>query len=100
MKKQLEGYNQRIFNDFSRYGIDKPDTRFPYEINDITESLKDSKFSIFQSSLKQNHKIKAINIKKLAGNLNNKELESIQAEARQHKGEVIRVHSPIYQSRY
>lgn len=50
-------YNDAI----SRFGCDKPDTRFAMEIVDITSVVKNCKFKIFQEAIKKPGKILALN---------------------------------------
>ncbi len=50
----------------NRYGVDKPDTRFDIELNDLTEIFKDSQFKVFASVIANGGVIKAINAKGLA----------------------------------
>lgn len=45
-----------------RYGSDKPDLRFGFEINDITASFEGSGFRVFDSLIESGGKIVAINI--------------------------------------
>ena len=41
------------YNDaMNRYGSDKPDTRFAMEITDISDTVKDSEFSVFSGAIK------------------------------------------------
>ncbi len=44
----------------SKYGSDKPDTRYELFLKDITEIVKGSEFSIFQNTIKDNGIIKAL----------------------------------------
>ena len=46
----------------SRYGIDRPDTRFGLELADVTETLGKSDFEIFKKIAKEGGLIKAINV--------------------------------------
>ncbi len=50
----------------SRYGIDKPDTRFGMELVDFTEEFRASKFKIFSGAVANQGVVKAINAKGLA----------------------------------
>ncbi|MFH0764141.1 MAG: aspartate--tRNA ligase [Candidatus Omnitrophota bacterium] len=47
----------------SRFGCDKPDTRFGLELAEITDIVKDCRFKIFQDVLKKKGKAIAINAK-------------------------------------
>jgi len=50
----------------SRYGIDKPDTRFGMELVDFTEEFRGSKFKIFSGAVANQGVVKAINVKGFA----------------------------------
>jgi len=47
----------------SRFGCDKPDTRFGLELAEITDLVKNSQFKIFQDAIKRKGKVIAINAK-------------------------------------
>ncbi len=47
----------------SRYGSDKPDLRFGFEICDISSVLKDTEFKVFSSAIAEGGSVRAINIK-------------------------------------
>jgi aspartyl-tRNA synthetase len=51
----------------SRYGIDKPDTRFGMELVDFTEEFRNSTFKVFKEAIAGPGVVKAINAKGLAG---------------------------------
>jgi len=51
----------------SRYGIDKPDTRFGLELVDLTEEFRESKFKVFAGAVANGGVVKVINAKGLAG---------------------------------
>lgn len=50
----------------NRYGVDKPDTRFDMELNDLTDVFKGSQFKVFASVVSSGGVIKAINAKGLS----------------------------------
>ena len=50
----------------NRYGVDKPDTRFDIELNDLTDVFKNSNFKVFASVIASGGVIKAINAKGLS----------------------------------
>ncbi len=50
----------------NRYGVDKPDTRFGFEIADFSETFKNSGFKVFQSTVVAHGSVKAFNAKGLA----------------------------------
>jgi len=47
----------------SRYGTDKPDTRFGLELVDISEIVRDSEFKVFSETIKKGGIVKALNAK-------------------------------------
>jgi len=51
----------------SRYGIDKPDTRFGMELTDFTEEFRASSFKVFSGTVANHGVVKAINAKGFAG---------------------------------
>jgi aspartyl-tRNA synthetase len=51
----------------NRYGIDKPDTRFGFELVDFTEDFRASSFKVFSGAVANGGVVKAINAKGLAG---------------------------------
>ncbi len=51
----------------SRWGIDKPDTRFGMELVDFTEEFRASSFKVFSGAITAGGVVKAINAKGLAG---------------------------------
>jgi aspartyl-tRNA synthetase len=51
----------------NRYGIDKPDTRFEMELQDLTEAFKTSSFKVFAGAVASGGVVKALNAKGLAG---------------------------------
>jgi aspartyl-tRNA synthetase len=50
----------------NRYGVDKPDVRFPLELVDLSDTFKNSAFKVFQSTVAGGGVIKAINAKGLS----------------------------------
>ena len=46
-----------------RYGLDKPDTRFGLELNDISDIVKDTGFKLFSSVVKKGGIVKTLNAK-------------------------------------
>ncbi len=66
----------------ARYGIDKPDTRFDMEIKELTDSLKDSQFKVFSSTIEKGGTVCGINFKG-RGKLSRKEIENLEGVARE-----------------
>ena len=66
------------YNDaMSRYGSDKPDTRFGMEIQDLSDIVKDTEFSVFSSAIAAGGSVRAIVAKNAAGVLTRKEIDKL-----------------------
>lgn len=65
----------------SRYGVDKPDTRFGLELKDFSDCFKTSEFKVFAETVANGGVIKALNAKKLA-DLTQGELHHLEDAAR------------------
>lgn len=50
----------------NRFGIDKPDTRFGFELMDMSENFKSSTFKVFSGAIANGGVVKAMNAKGLA----------------------------------
>jgi aspartyl-tRNA synthetase len=61
----------------SRYGSDKPDTRFGLELVDLSEIVKDSSFKVFASAVANGGQVKAINVKGAAGKYSRKDIDAL-----------------------
>ncbi|MBV7505941.1 aspartate--tRNA ligase [Bacillus sp. sid0103] len=61
----------------SRYGSDKPDTRFGLELVDLSEIVKDSGFKVFASAVANGGQVKAINVKGAADNYSRKDIDAL-----------------------
>jgi aspartyl-tRNA synthetase len=59
------------------YGSDKPDLRYGYEINDITDLFTDSDFKVFKDNTVKGHSVRAINFKNQAENYSRKKLDKL-----------------------
>ncbi|MFA6355912.1 MAG: aspartate--tRNA ligase [Candidatus Omnitrophota bacterium] len=59
-----------------RFGIDKPDTRFGMELEDLTETLKGSQFQAFEKVIASGGIIKALNLKGKA-DISRSEIDSL-----------------------
>ncbi len=65
----------------SRYGSDKPDTRFGMEIQDVTPVLKGSEFGVFKTIIEQGGTIRAIAVPGQAG-LSRQETDNVTTRAK------------------
>ncbi|NHC39453.1 aspartate--tRNA ligase [Bacillus sp. MM2020_1] len=61
----------------SRFGSDKPDTRFGLELVDLSEIVKDSGFKVFASAVANGGQVKAINVKGAAENYSRKDIDAL-----------------------
>lgn len=61
----------------SRFGSDKPDTRFEMEITDLSETVKDSDFVVFKNALENGGSVRGIVAKNGAEKLSRKEMDKL-----------------------
>jgi aspartyl-tRNA synthetase len=61
----------------NRFGVDKPDMRFGFELTDLSETFRNSAFKVFQATVAGGGVIKAINAKGLA-DLTQGELKALE----------------------
>ncbi len=96
----VEGFVQRLFKEvlnvdvqlplqrltfadsMARYGSDKPDTRFGFEIQDITETVKDIDFVVFKNAIEEGGSVRAINVKNGAETYTRKEIDKLVEHAK------------------
>ncbi|MCR5111901.1 MAG: aspartate--tRNA ligase [Ruminococcus sp.] len=96
----VEGFIKRVFKEvmgvdvptplprltfadaMNRYGSDKPDTRFGFEIQDITETVKDIDFVVFKSAVEDGGSVRAINVKNGAATYTRKEIDKLVEHAK------------------
>ncbi|MBQ1464473.1 MAG: aspartate--tRNA ligase, partial [Ruminococcus sp.] len=64
------------------YGSDKPDTRFGFEIQDITDTVKDIDFVVFKSAIEEGGSVRAINVKNGAATYTRKEIDKLVEHAK------------------
>ncbi|MGV2938103.1 aspartate--tRNA ligase [Mesobacillus sp. LC4] len=67
------GYEEAM----SRFGSDKPDTRFGMELVDLSETVKESGFKVFASAVANGGQVKAINVKGAAANYSRKDIDAL-----------------------
>jgi aspartyl-tRNA synthetase len=65
----------------NRYGVDKPDVRFGFELKDFSETFKSSAFKVFQGTIASGGAVKAMNAKGLA-DLTQGELKALEEVAK------------------
>ncbi|MBQ8122283.1 MAG: aspartate--tRNA ligase [Ruminococcus sp.] len=96
----VEGFIQRVFKEvmgvdvptplprltfadaMNRYGSDKPDTRFGFEIQDITDTVKDIDFVVFKNAIEEGESVRAINVKNGAATYTRKEIDKLVDHAK------------------
>ena len=96
----VEGFIKRVFKEvinvdvqlplqrltfadaMNRYGSDKPDTRFGFEIHDITDTVKDMDFVVFRSAIEDGGSVRAINVKNGAATYTRKEIDKLVEHAK------------------
>jgi aspartyl-tRNA synthetase len=61
----------------TRFGSDKPDTRFGLELVDLSEIVKDSGFKVFSSAVGGGGQVKAINVKGAAEKYSRKDIDAL-----------------------
>lgn len=65
-----------------RYGSDKPDTRFGLELDEMTETFRDSGFQVFSGAVKKGGIVKALKLPGKAGELSRKEIDDLGETAK------------------
>ncbi len=60
-----------------RFGSDKPDMRFGYELSDISKTVKDCGFKVFSDTVANGGSVRAINIKGAADKFSRKEIDAL-----------------------
>ncbi|MFI8685534.1 aspartate--tRNA ligase [Rossellomorea sp. NPDC077527] len=61
----------------SRYGSDKPDTRFEMELIDVSEIVKESGFKVFSGAVANGGQVKLINVKGAASQYSRKDIDGL-----------------------
>ncbi|MFM1514417.1 aspartate--tRNA ligase [Helcococcus ovis] len=71
-------FNRMSYDDaMSRFGSDKPDLRYGFEIKDISDLSDKIEFNLFTDSVNENKKIKAINFNGLSSKYSRKQIDKI-----------------------
>lgn len=97
-----ERFVQRVFKDFlgvsmelplprmtyaeamRRFGSDKPDIRFGFELVDLTDVVKGSEFKVFSGAVENGGSVRGINVKG-GGIFSRKEIDALTETARQYR---------------
>lgn len=61
----------------SRFGSDKPDTRFEMELQDVSEVVKNSNFKVFAGAVESGGQVKAIVVKQAADKYSRKDIDAL-----------------------
>lgn len=61
-----------------RFGVDKPDLRFGFELVDISDIVKDSEFKVFSGTIKSGGSVRGINVKGYADRFTRKDITSLE----------------------
>ncbi|MEL7656059.1 MAG: aspartate--tRNA ligase [Bacillota bacterium] len=61
-----------------RFGSDKPDTRFGFELKSLNETVKDSEFQVFAGALASGGDVRGINIEGAAEKFSRKDIDKMQ----------------------
>jgi aspartyl-tRNA synthetase len=86
MHKPLETPFERITwaEAMERFGSDKPDMRFGFELKNISEAVKNTEFKVFAGAIQNGGSVRAINVKGGA-KFSRKEIDSLGEVAKQFK---------------
>jgi aspartyl-tRNA synthetase len=66
-------YNEAM----SRYGSDKPDTRFDMELVDVSEVVQHSSFKVFTNTVANGGQVKGLNVKGAANQYSRKDIDAL-----------------------
>jgi len=61
-----------------RFGSDKPDTRFGFELKSLNEVLKNAEFQVFSGTIADGGMVKAINANGRAGDVSKKKIKNLE----------------------
>lgn len=63
----------------ARYGVDKPDTRFGLELQDLSDFAQTVDFKVFKSAVESGGSVKAIVVKNAAADFSRKDIDKLEA---------------------
>ncbi|MDR0852151.1 MAG: aspartate--tRNA ligase [Clostridiales Family XIII bacterium] len=66
----------------ARYGSDKPDTRFGFELTDISDFVKNSEFAVFSGAVAAGGSVRGINFSGASDKFSRKDLDKLTEAAR------------------
>ncbi|HLR16043.1 MAG TPA: aspartate--tRNA ligase [Bacillota bacterium] len=61
----------------TRFGSDKPDTRFGMELIDISDEVRESSFNVFSKTVQQGGKVSLLNVKGKASDYSRKDIDKL-----------------------
>lgn len=61
-----------------RFGLDKPDLRFGFELVNVSELVKDSEFKVFSGTIDRGGSVRGINVKGHEGNFSRRDISSLE----------------------
>ncbi|WP_423364606.1 aspartate--tRNA ligase [Mycoplasma sp. P36-A1] len=89
--KEVQGVDIKIpfdrisYNDaMNKYGSDKPDLRYGFELQDLNETLDGIDFGVFSNAIKSNGNVKALVIKDNADKYSRKDIDKLEALAKKN----------------
>ena len=68
-----------------RYGSDKPDTRFGYELTNISDIVKNCGFGVFANATKEGFSVRGINVEGKAEEFTKKQIGKLEDHAKTYK---------------
>lgn len=71
-------YNEAM----ERFGVDKPDLRFGFELKDISDLVKDADFKVFSQAVGSGGSVRGINVKGHADSFTRKNINSLEDYAK------------------
>lgn len=74
-------YNEAM----TRFGSDKPDTRFGLELTDVSDIVKTSGFKVFADAIANGGSVRAINAKTAGGSFSRKEIDALADVVKTYK---------------
>ncbi len=84
--KQLKGIEIKLpiprmtyKESMERFGVDKPDLRFGFELVDISDIVKDSEFKVFSGTVKNEGSVRGINVKGYGDNFTRKDISKLES---------------------
>lgn len=90
--KEFKGFNVSLpikrmtYNEaMTRFGSDKPDLRFGYELVDLSDLLANCEFKVFSGAIVSGGSVRGINIKGAAAKFSRKEIDSLTEYVKTYK---------------